>query len=65
MMTDLERSQLAEAVRNECVRTALTAYEAARADGLCGEGAFEVAIDAMRGLDVDALGANWAGERRQ
>ena len=64
MMTDSERSQLAEAVRNECVRAALTAYEAARVDGLCDEGAFEVAIDAIRGLDVNALGANQAGERR-
>jgi hypothetical protein len=54
-MTDIERLQLAEAVRAECVRVALAAYDMASTDGLCDEGAFEVAIDALRGLDLHAL----------
>jgi hypothetical protein len=37
------------------VRAALTAYEDASLRGLCAEGAWEVAIGAMRGLDLTPL----------
>jgi hypothetical protein len=47
--------RLAEAVRAACARAALDAYERAAADGLCDEGALEVAIDAIRVLDIDAI----------
>lgn len=54
-MSDGERAELAETVRRRCVDAAIAAYEAARMDGLCDEGAFEVAIDAVRGLDLATL----------
>ena len=50
-----DREWLVTAVRDACVQTALTAYEAASTDGLCHEGAWECAVDAMRSLNVTAL----------
>lgn len=47
--------RIAEAVRAACVATAEASYERAAADGLCDEGAWEVAIDAMRSLDIEAI----------
>ena len=44
--------QLAEQVRTALVRAALTAYEEAALRGLCCEGAWEVALAAMRELDL-------------
>lgn len=46
---------LATAVREACVRAALAAYEDAAMNGLCHEGAWECAIDAMRSLDLERL----------
>lgn len=46
---------LASAVREACVRAALEAYENARMDGLCHDGAWEVAVGAMRALNVERL----------
>jgi 2-methylisocitrate lyase-like PEP mutase family enzyme len=48
-------AQLAEAVRSACHRAAVEAYEQAAADGLCPEGALEVALDAIRALDLGAV----------
>lgn len=48
--------QLAEQVREACINTALQAYEAAAMSGLCGEGALEAAVSAMRMLDLSAIG---------
>jgi len=59
-MSENERLRLAEAVRTACLRAALRSYENARMDGLCDEGAFEVAIDAVRSLDLRALVGNVA-----
>ncbi len=47
--------RVAQAVRDACVRAALDGYERARMDGLCDEGALEVAMDAVRSLDVARL----------
>jgi hypothetical protein len=47
--------RIAEAVRAACVAAALDGYERARMDGLCDEGALEVALDAVRSLDVARL----------
>jgi hypothetical protein len=47
--------QIAEAVRQTCVETALQAYEDAGLSGLCHEGRWECAVDAMRGLDLRLL----------
>lgn len=50
-----EAIRIGEAVRTACVKAALDAYERASTDGLCAEGALEVALDAVRGLDVRRL----------
>ena len=41
--------------KEDYLKIALTAYENARMDGLCHEGAWECAVDAMRSLNVAAL----------
>ncbi|MFL5447709.1 MAG: acetyltransferase [Gemmatimonadales bacterium] len=43
---------MAERVRAELIRAALAAYEDAGVRGLCAEGAWEVAVDAMRKLEL-------------
>ncbi len=50
-----ESAQIAEAVRAACLRAAQQGYERAAADGLCDEGALEVALDAIRSLDIESL----------
>lgn len=50
-----EQRRLAEAVRAACLQAALEGYEDAGMDGLCHEGAWERAIDAIRSLNIDAL----------
>ena len=47
--------KIAEAVRRACIEAALEAYEDAQVRGLCREGAWEVAIGAVRTLDVAAV----------
>lgn len=54
-MSSQQQYHLATEIRDECIRTALAAYESAAMSGLCGEGAFEAAISAMRMLDVKPL----------
>lgn len=49
-----DHRDIAEAVRRACVEAALEAYEDAQIRGLCREGAWEVAIEAVRTLDVAA-----------
>jgi hypothetical protein len=44
--------ELAEQVRAALVEVALNAYEEAGVRGLCAEGAWEVAVGAMRSLDL-------------
>jgi hypothetical protein len=50
-----DAQKIAEAVRQACVEAALDAYEDAQIRGLCREGAWEVAIEAVRTLDVAAV----------
>ncbi len=47
--------ELAEAVREACLRAALDAFEAASMSGLCCTGAWECAVGAVRTLDLDAV----------
>lgn len=54
-MTENEARQVAEAVRTACVRAALDGYEQAGMDGLCHEGAWEAAVDAIRSLDLNGI----------
>lgn len=50
-----QRLALAETVREACIEAALDGYEDASISGLCGEGALEVAISAIRRLEPNAL----------
>jgi hypothetical protein len=54
----MEVCEVAELVRKACVQVALDAYERALGDGLCAEGAFECAIEAIRDTKIDTLVKN-------
>ena len=47
--------QMAEAVRQACIAAALHAYDDAGVSGLCHEGRWEYAVDAMRRLPLRPL----------
>jgi len=47
--------QLAEAVRAACMRAALEAYESAGISGLCAEGRWELAVQAIRILGLQQI----------
>lgn len=42
-----------EHIRNALLEAALRAYEEAGIQGLCAEGRWEAAVDAMRSLDLE------------
>jgi hypothetical protein len=54
--------ELAEQVRAALVEAALNAWEDAGMRGLCAEGAWEVAVGAMRSLDLSRIAVE--GRRR-
>ena len=47
--------QLAGTIRDACVQAALDGYEQAQIAGLCHEGAWECAVDAIRRIDIREL----------
>ena len=47
--------QLAEAVRDACLKAAVEAYEDAGLRGLCEEGRWEAAAGALQSMDVRKL----------
>ena len=49
------RLEIADRIRHALIDAALRAYEDAGVRGLCEEGRWEVAVDAMRSLDLTAL----------
>ena len=49
------QNELAESVRRACIEAALDAYESAGISGLCAEGRWELAIQAMRCLELGPL----------
>lgn len=53
----VERVQVAlgTAVSDDCLKLARAAYENARMDGLCHDGAWECALNALRSLNATAL----------
>ena len=59
---DDEARRIAEAVREACLQAALDAYEEAGFSGLCADGRWECAVDALRRLD---LGLVLAGSERE
>lgn len=60
-----QRREIAEAVRRACLRAALAHYDDALMRGLCREGAWDCAVDAMRSLDLDALLAEEAPDSQE
>ena len=50
-----DSQHVARAIREACIAAALEGYERAGLAGLCAEGRFEMAIDAIRALDLDAV----------
>ncbi|CAM5791956.1 hypothetical protein [Castellaniella caeni] len=53
---DTERlRQVALAVRAACLQAALDGYERAGLGGLCEEGRWEMVVDALQTLDVEAV----------
>lgn len=56
---DVKR-RVAEAVREACLKTARQAYENAGISGLCEEGRWECAVDAIRSLDIESVFASLA-----
>lgn len=55
-----EMRAVAEAVRAACLQAALDGYERAGLSGLCEEGRWDMVLDALRSLDVDAVVAGAA-----
>ena len=54
-VTIAQQHRIANAVQSICIETAIRAYEDAGLSGLCQEGRWECAIDAMRGLNLPDL----------
>ncbi len=54
-MSDEHDRQLADAVREACIRAWREGYEEAGMSGLCAEGALEAALSAVQRLDIDAV----------
>lgn len=50
-----EQKEIAELVRQECIKRALEAYEEASVSGLCCEGAWEFAIDTIRNVKIEVV----------
>jgi len=48
-------TKLAEAVRAACLKAAIEAYESAGISGLCEEGRWECAVQAIKALDLEKL----------
>ena len=59
-MNDHDR-RFAEAVRAACLAAAREAYEDAGLRGLCAEGRWEAAIDAVEAIDLDAAAHDVSG----
>lgn len=46
---------LVTAIRDSCFSAAAAAYEDASVDGLCHDGAWECALEAMRAIDFESV----------
>ncbi|MEX2585544.1 MAG: acetyltransferase [Balneolaceae bacterium] len=53
--SELSRLELAEAVRQACIKAAAEGFQDASIQGLCQEGAVEAAISAIEMMDLKAL----------
>ena len=55
ILPDNDAGHLAREVQTACLRAALEGYEQAGLSGLCAEGRWEMAIDAIRALDLGSV----------
>lgn len=46
---------IADSVRESCIEVAIRAYEDAGISGLCADGRWELAVQAMRDLDTNSI----------
>lgn len=60
VMEPINNIKIAEAVRLACLEAALEAYEAAGMSGLCAEGRWECAVQAIQALDLETILQNQA-----
>ena len=51
----MDLKDIAERIRDACLEAVLQAYEDAGIQGLCAEGRWEVAVGALRTLDLAPL----------
>ena len=51
----MELEDLAKSIRDTCLQTALQAYEDAGMQGLCAEGRWEVAVGALKTVELARL----------
>jgi hypothetical protein len=58
ILSDDGARHLAREVQEACLRAALKGYEQAGLSGLCAEGRWEMAIDAIRALDLGSVVAS-------
>ena len=49
------QAEVAELIRQACMEAALEAYESGGISGLCVEGRWELAVQAIRCLDLDPI----------
>ncbi|HEX6438463.1 MAG TPA: acetyltransferase, partial [Candidatus Binatia bacterium] len=51
----MDVQDLAKRIRDTCIEAVLQAYEDAGVQGLCAEGQWEAAVDALRTVDLAPL----------
>ena len=51
----MSENEIAERVRRACLEAAIDGYDDARMSGLCQQGAWDVALDRIRSLDLGSL----------
>lgn len=54
-MSEHEKIELAERIRNECIEAAREGFRDASMSGLCAEGAMEAAVSAIQNLNLVIL----------
>ncbi|GEM_PF-1546321 len=61
-LSQKEKIEIARAVKKACLQTALDSYKHAKMSGLCHEGAWDLAIDALKSLDVTRIVKSLSGD---
>jgi hypothetical protein len=53
MHRELQNGQISEQIRTICIQSAIEAYEEAGVKGLCQEGRWALAVDAMKHVNLE------------